>query len=710
MALTGVSLVKQFDELVAATDVLTAGTDGVFGSFVSSQMDFFKGYDDLKNKNDKLKGDNEAKDIKLKLSRNSLEDQMNECTVLKSKLKEYEKQFTILKVLISSDDKFINLNEAEQRSLALLKKRHSSFSPTVFEGSQNWNSPDTSVNVTDATDLDDDDNGHRTWKRRRTCSSEWTLDSSVPKRKKSLENVLQSSEKMPFFDLDGDVHMTPPLEKKFKKPPPGKNRRKPSKGHLVHRNNQETVSPQSPVVPRLEILNDESPVPSAPPESELISSGLLSPQSTEVTPNKQHPEDLSFNHSPISPMSLQPFPSTPLNAILSSRLYPALHDDEDEDETDENDYCTPMTTPGIQRPLNGAKSDINLTRKHVFITKTALKPETCEVCKKKVGGFGRNCLKCKDCRAVCCVECKDKVPLPCVPAVHTPKKRQKDSELASYCPHTIPRVPSLVVHCVKEIESRGLTQVGIYRVPGSERTIKELKERLLKAKGTPNLQKIEDINVVCGCLKQFFIALREPLITNRLNPIFMQAIDEKSEAQVLAALFETIAQLPPCNKDTLAFIILHLQKVNVYSDANKMPIESLARVFGPTIVGSSSTNPANVMRDIHKQKAIMERLLNISPDYWRQYLSPDENPDPQSPTTNQLPSSATSTPVITSPSTPELMPVPQSPYLGPCQSPRAKLFVTRRTPVVTRSSKTQFNNIPAVSQSAKKNGFFPPIN
>ena len=97
-------------------------------------------------------------------------------------------------------------------------------------------------------------------------------------------------------------------------------------------------------------------------ESELITSGLLSPRSTEGTPNKQHPEDLSFNHSPISPISLQPFPSTPLNAILSSRLYPPLHEDEDEDETDENDYCTPMTTPGLQRPLNRAKSDINLTR------------------------------------------------------------------------------------------------------------------------------------------------------------------------------------------------------------------------------------------------------------------------------------------------------------------------------------------------------------
>ena len=36
-----------------------------------------------------------------------------------------------------------------------------------------------------------------------------------------------------------------------------------------------------------------------------------------------------------------------------------------------------------------------------------------------------------DCRAVCCVECKDKVPLPCVPAVHTPKKRQKVSQYST---------------------------------------------------------------------------------------------------------------------------------------------------------------------------------------------------------------------------------------------------------------------------------------
>lgn len=36
-------------------------------------------------------------------------------------------------------------------------------------------------------------------------------------------------------------------------------------------------------------------------------------------------------------------------------------------------------------------------------------------------------------------------------------------------------VPALVVHCTNEVENRGLSEVGIYRVPGSEKDVKELK-------------------------------------------------------------------------------------------------------------------------------------------------------------------------------------------------------------------------------------------
>ena len=37
--------------------------------------------------------------------------------------------------------------------------------------------------------------------------------------------------------------------------------------------------------------------------------------------------------------------------------------------------------------------------------------------------------------------------------------------------------------------------------------------------------------------------------------------EEASDEKALAATLEAIAQLPPCNKDTLAFLILHLQRL-----------------------------------------------------------------------------------------------------------------------------------------------------
>jgi Rac GTPase-activating protein 1 len=36
-------------------------------------------------------------------------------------------------------------------------------------------------------------------------------------------------------------------------------------------------------------------------------------------------------------------------------------------------------------------------------------------------------------------------------------------------------IPSIVIHCVNEVESRGLNEVGIYRVPGSDKEVKLLK-------------------------------------------------------------------------------------------------------------------------------------------------------------------------------------------------------------------------------------------
>ena len=51
--------------------------------------------------------------------------------------------------------------------------------------------------------------------------------------------------------------------------------------------------------------------------------------------------------------------------------------------------------------------------------------------------------------------------------------------------------------------------------------------------------------------------------------------------------FQAVSELPRPNRDTLAFLILHLQRVADSPDC-MMPADNLAKVMGPTIVGYSS--------------------------------------------------------------------------------------------------------------------------
>ena len=66
-------------------------------------------------------------------------------------------------------------------------------------------------------------------------------------------------------------------------------------------------------------------------------------------------------------------------------------------------------------------------------------------------------------------------------------------------------------------------QLGLYRLSGSDRTVKDLKEKFLRGKTVPLLCKVDDIHAVTGLLKDFLRNLKEPLLTFRLNRAFMDA-------------------------------------------------------------------------------------------------------------------------------------------------------------------------------------------
>ncbi|XP_046391617.1 rac GTPase-activating protein 1-like [Ischnura elegans] len=263
------------------------------------------------------------------------------------------------------------------------------------------------------------------------------------------------------------------------------------------------------------------------------------------------------------------------------------------------------------------------SRQHCFSEKTVLKSEECTPCGKRIN-FGKVALKCSDCKVVCHAECKEEVTLPCVPSGGTPniKKGQKAS-IADYAPMSAPMIPSIVIHCVNEIESRGLNEVGIYRVPGSEREVKFLKEKFMRGKGAPNLHGY-DIHVVCGVLKDFLRNLSEPLITRVLWQDFGRAAEVTDSEDSVALLYEAIAELPKPNRDTLAYIILHLQKVASCREC-KMPAANLAKVFGPTVFGYSGTDvsPAEMYNETRIQHLVIEALMRIPSEYWSSFINPD---------------------------------------------------------------------------------------
>lgn len=87
-------------------------------------------------------------------------------------------------------------------------------------------------------------------------------------------------------------------------------------------------------------------------------------------------------------------------------------------------------------------------------------------------------LYCSDCRVMAHPECRERVPMPCLAIVSTPRSTS-GTTIGDYCSKNSPMVPPLIVHCVFEVEARGLCEVGIYRIPGAERDVRALKVRFL---------------------------------------------------------------------------------------------------------------------------------------------------------------------------------------------------------------------------------------
>ena len=176
-----------------------------------------------------------------------------------------------------------------------------------------------------------------------------------------------------------------------------------------------------------------------------------------------------------------------------------------------------------------------------------------------------------------------------VPGSHTPGLMDippLTHQLTDYILHNTFMVPVIIVNCIEEINRRYLAaEVGIYRICGSKKNVKDLREKLLAVGSrSPNLSQY-NIQTLSGVVKHFLISLEEPLITYSMYKVITQAAILGN----MVTLLQAISNLPLPNRSTLAFLILHLKKI---AEATTLAPSALVRSI-VSIVGYSSKNPSN---------------------------------------------------------------------------------------------------------------------
>ncbi|XP_008432141.1 rho GTPase-activating protein 12-like isoform X3 [Poecilia reticulata] len=181
--------------------------------------------------------------------------------------------------------------------------------------------------------------------------------------------------------------------------------------------------------------------------------------------------------------------------------------------------------------------------------------------------------------------------------------------LSGLCQQENTTVPNFVRMCIDHVENNGLYVDGLYRVSGNLAIIQKLRFAVSHdEKLSLSDSKWEDIHVTTGALKMFFRELPEPLFTYALFHDFVSAIKISDYRQRVQAIKELVRQLPRPNHDTMQALFKHLRKVIDHGEENRMTTQSVAIVFGPTLL-RPETETLNMAFNMVYQNQIVELIL-----------------------------------------------------------------------------------------------------
>ncbi|XP_005413060.1 PREDICTED: SLIT-ROBO Rho GTPase-activating protein 3 isoform X3 [Chinchilla lanigera] len=146
-------------------------------------------------------------------------------------------------------------------------------------------------------------------------------------------------------------------------------------------------------------------------------------------------------------------------------------------------------------------------------------------------------------------------------------------------------IPLVVESCIRYINLYGLQQQGIFRVPGSQVEVNDIKNSFERGEDPlVDDQNERDINSVAGVLKLYFRGLENPLFPKERFQDLISTIKLENPAERVHQIQQILVTLPRVVVVVMRYLFAFLNHLSQYSDENMMDPYNLAICFGPTLM------------------------------------------------------------------------------------------------------------------------------
>ncbi|TSM04887.1 SLIT-ROBO Rho GTPase-activating protein 3 [Bagarius yarrelli] len=188
-------------------------------------------------------------------------------------------------------------------------------------------------------------------------------------------------------------------------------------------------------------------------------------------------------------------------------------------------------------------------------------------------------------------------------------------DMLSFIQSSGQQIPLVVESCIRFINLHGLHHEGIFRVPGSQSEVNNIRDAF--ERGEDPLTDGEcDIDSVAGVLKLYFRDLEKPLFPEESFSRLMDSVQIENMVESAAHMKLVVSSFPRPLIIVMRYLFAFLHHVSQYSDENMMQPYNLAVCFGPSLLrgGAESGDAVTLQPQINALvKTMILQHENIFP-------------------------------------------------------------------------------------------------